>query len=91
MCAAPFGMRNRNYPSECSPIPITPNVGVPSMNIGKPLLQHIASKSPHGVIIGGNLLTGKGAAVAVGGGQEIWDSLYGAVNYHRASPWDYTL
>lgn len=62
-----------------------------SISIGKPLLQHIASNLADRVIIGGNLLTGEGAAGAVGGGQEIWDSLYGAVNYHRASPCDYTV
>lgn len=42
------------------------------------------------IVIGsGNLLSGEGAAV--GGGQQIWLSLYGAVNYHSAALCHYTV
>lgn len=49
------------------------------------------SNLPDLVIISCNLLAGEGAAGAVGGGQEIWDSLYGVVNYHRASACNYVM
>lgn len=55
------------------------------------LLLHVVSNLPDLVIITGNLLTGEGAAGAVGGGQEIWDSLYGVVNYQRASACNHTI
>lgn len=62
-----------------------------SMNISRPHCSTLRADLPDRVIISGNLLTGEGAAGAVGGGQEIRDSLYGAVNYHRASQCHYMM
>lgn len=61
-----------------------------SVTISKPLVQYSGSLSDP-IIISGNLLTGEGAAGTVGGGQEIWDSLYGVVNYHGAPTCNYAI
>lgn len=92
-CAAPFSIHHRNMTSITFPMSEIVFVKLflfllSPLSLRKALLQHIVGSLPDHVIKSSNLLTGEGAAGAVGGGQEICDSLYGAVNYHRASTYD---